>query len=61
MAEKARIHVFWPKAEEHKGPSKASAVDSIMSNKPNCPHYWAKNAGRAENKANFSDLLGGGL
>lgn len=60
MAGKARIEVFWPKAEEHNGPAQASAVDPDMRNKANCLRLWAKNAGRAENKANFPGLLGGG-
>ena len=60
MAGKARIQVFWPKAEEYNGPAKASAVDSVMSNKANCPRFWAKNAGERKTKPIFRVCSAGG-
>jgi len=60
MEGKAKMHVFWSKAEGHKGSFKASAGGCVMSNEPNCPHYGAKNGGRQGNEANCARLVGGG-
>lgn len=59
MAGKARIQVFGLQAEGHNGPAQTWAGDSVMSNEPNCPHFWAKNAGRPGNEANSPGLRGG--
>jgi hypothetical protein len=60
MAGKARIQVIWLQVEGATGFAQASAADSMAPNKANCPRFWPTNGGRAENRANSPDLLGGG-